>query len=83
MGVKINFIEDGDISAVISVGDVNSDIDVYIGIGGAPDGVLAASALSCINCQMQPRLVFQNISEEDRAKKLGIVDLKKVDVFPT
>ena len=77
MGVNINFINDGDVSGVISVGYSQLNIDMYIGIGGGPEGVLAAAALSCMNCQMQTRLVFQNSEEEDRAKKLGILDLKK------
>ena len=77
IGVKINFITDGDVSGVISVAYLKSNIDMYIGIGGAPEGVLAASALSCMNCQMQTRLVFQNIDEKKRAKKLGIRDLKQ------
>ena len=50
---------------------------MYIGTGGAPEGVLAAAALSCMKCQMQTRLVFQNIDEKNRAKKLGIKDLNK------
>ena len=50
---------------------------MYIGIGGGPEGVLAAAALSCMQCQMQTRLVFQNDNEKKRAKKLGIKDLKK------
>ena len=73
MGVKINFIEDGDVSGVISVGDANSNIDIYMGIGGAPEGVLAASALSCINCQMQTRLFFQNEIEKKRTVMKKIV----------
>ncbi len=77
MGVKINFISDGDVSGAISVGYTKSRIDMYIGIGGGPEGVLAAAALSCMNCQMQTRLVFQNIDEENRAKKLGITNFKK------
>ena len=77
MGVKINFITDGDVSGAISVGYPKSNVDMYIGIGGGPEGVLAAAALSCMNCQMQTRLVFQNAEEEDRTKKLGITNLKK------
>ena len=77
LGVKINFISDGDVSAVISVADSNSNIDIYIGIGGGPEGVLAAAALNCLDCQMQTRLVFQNINEKNRAIKCGIKDLKK------
>jgi len=77
MGVKINFISDGDVSGAISVAYPKSNIDMYIGIGGGPEGVLAAAALSCMQCQMQTRLVFQNTNEKKRAKKLGIKDLKK------
>ena len=77
LGVKINFISDGDVSAVISVADSNSNIDIYIGIGGGPEGVLAAAALNCLDCQMQTRLVFQNINEKNRSIKCGIKDLKK------
>ena len=50
---------------------------MYIGTGGAPEGVLAASALSCLDCQMQTRLVFKEKEEEDRAKKLDILNLNK------
>ena len=50
---------------------------MYIGIGGAPEGVLAAAALDCLNCQMQTRLFFQNDEEKNRARKLGISDLSK------
>tara|TARA_Y100000590_G_scaffold441717_1_gene568852 strand:- start:233 stop:1177 length:945 start_codon:yes stop_codon:yes gene_type:complete len=77
VGAKIKFISDGDVSGVISVGYKNSNIDMYIGIGGGPEGVLAAAALSCMNCQMQTRLVFQNNDEKIRAKKLGIKDFGK------
>jgi fructose-1,6-bisphosphatase II / sedoheptulose-1,7-bisphosphatase len=77
LGVKINFITDGDVSGVISVADPNSKIDLYIGIGGAPEGVLAAAALSCLNCQMQTRLVYQNKDQKDKTLKLGIKDLQK------
>ena len=77
MKVKINFITDGDVSGVISVAEPNAKIDMYIGTGGAPEGVLAASALHCLNGQMQTRLVFQNENEKIKAAKLGIKDLKK------
>jgi fructose-1,6-bisphosphatase II / sedoheptulose-1,7-bisphosphatase len=77
MNVKINFISDGDVSGVISVGYFRKEIDIYLGIGGAPEGVLAAAALKCMGCQMQTRLSFQNSDEEIRAKKLGIKDLRK------
>ena len=77
LGVKIKFISDGDVSGVISVGYKKSNIDMYIGTGGAPEGVLSAAALSCMNCQMQSRLVFLNDSQKDRAIKFGIEDLNK------
>ena len=77
LGVKINFITDGDVSGVISVAHSNSKIDLYIGTGGAPEGVLAAAALDCLDCQMQTRLVFQNSDEKIRARNLGITDLYK------
>jgi len=77
IGTKINFITDGDVSGAISVAYSKSNIDMYIGIGGGPEGVLAAAALSCMDCQMQTRLFFQNVDEENRAKKLGIKDLKR------
>ena len=77
IGVKIKFITDGDVSGVISVSNPDSGIDMYIGTGGAPEGVLAAAALYCLECQMQTRLVFQNENEKKKAKYLGIKDLNK------
>ena len=81
MGVKINFITDGDVSGVISVAYPGSNVDMYIGTGGGPEGVLAAAALDCLGCQMQTRLLFQNESEKIRAKNLGVKNLnKKYDI---
>ena len=77
LNVKINFIQDGDVTGVISVVDKNSPIDIYLGVGGGPEGVLAASALACLGGQMQTRLVLNNEEEINRAKKLGINDLSK------
>jgi len=77
MGVKINFITDGDVSGVISVAYTKANVDIYIGIGGGPEGVLAAAALSCLECQMQTRLIFQNTSEKERVKKFGIKNLNQ------
>ena len=77
MGVKIDFISDGDVSGAISVAEAKSNIDMYVGIGGAPEGVLAAAALNCLECQMQTRLVFQDINQKNKAMKLGIKDLSK------
>ena len=76
MKVKINFISDGDVAGVISVIDSNSADDIYIGTGGAPEGVLAAAALSCYGGQMQTRLSLDK-NQIERAKKLGVYDIKK------
>ena len=75
LGVKINYITDGDVSGVISVTNPKFNNDIYIGTGGAPEGVLAAAALFCLDCQMQTRLIFQDNDERKRAKSLGINDL--------
>ena len=75
--VNIKFISDGDVSGVISVANPKLKVDMYIGIGGGPEGVLAAAALNCLDCQMQTRLVYQNDSEKIRTKKLGIKNLDK------
>ena len=77
LGVKINFITDGDVSGIITLADDNKDNDIYIGTGGGPEGVLAAAALKCLGCQMQTRLKFQNDEEKIRSKKLGIDDINK------
>ena len=77
LGVKIHFITDGDVSGAIAVGIKHLNIDMYIGIGGAPEGVLAAAALDCLGCQMQTRLLFNNSSEKNKGKKLGITDFNK------
>jgi len=77
LNVKINFITDGDVSGVIFVSDPKTNVDLYIGTGGSPEGILAAAALRCFNCQMQTRFVFQDANEIDRAKKAGINDLKR------
>ena len=75
--VKIKFIDDGDVTGVISTADINSPIDIYLGIGGGPEGVLAAAALHCLGGQMQTRLVLNTDDEVNRAKNLGITDFKK------
>ena len=67
-------IGDGDVSGVIATSQIESGVDIYMGTGGAPEGVLAAAALRCIGGQMQGRLVFQNNDERSRAEKLGITD---------
>tara|TARA_B100001094_G_C18115255_1_gene763593 strand:- start:369 stop:1310 length:942 start_codon:yes stop_codon:yes gene_type:complete len=74
--VKIKFISDGDVSGAISVIDSSSPVDIYLGIGGGPEGVLAAAALSCLGGQIQTRLIL-NEEEKIRAKKQGIDDFNK------
>ena len=76
MHVKIKFITDGDVSGAIYVVDKESPVDIYMGIGGGPEGVLAAAALSCYGGQMQTRLIL-NDEEIIRASKMGIKDYKK------
>ena len=78
LGAKIKLIGDGDISAVIATSLPDSDVDIYVGTGGAPEGVLAASALKCIGSQMQTRLVFSDDEQILRAKKMGITDINKI-----
>ena len=75
--VNIKFISDGDVTGVISVVDESSPVDIYLGTGGGPEGVLAAAALDCLGGQMQTRLVLSNDEEISKAKKLGIKDIKK------
>ena len=76
-GAAVRLITDGDVAGVIATSDPATGIDIYIGIGGAPEGVLAAAALRCVGGQIQTRLVFRNDSERERAAKLGIRDLKR------
>tara|TARA_B100001564_G_C20553230_1_gene630138 strand:- start:105 stop:1046 length:942 start_codon:yes stop_codon:yes gene_type:complete len=76
LNVKIKFISDGDVSGAISVVDSKTNIDIYLGIGGGPEGVLAAAALSCMGGQIQTRLVLDS-DQKKRAQKLGIKDIKK------
>ena len=77
IGSKIVLIPDGDVAGVIMTTLSHSMVDVYMGIGGAPEGVLAAAALQCIGGQMQARLVINNDDEKERATKIGISDLNK------
>jgi len=76
-GARIMLIGDGDVSGVIATSTGDSGIDIYMGSGGAPEGVLAAAALRAIGGQMQGRLLFRNDDEKGRAKKWGITDLNR------
>ena len=76
-GARIMLISDGDVSGVIATSRPDSGIDIYLGSGGAPEGVLAAAALRCIGGQMQGRLLFRNDAERQRAERWGISDLSR------
>ena len=76
-GARIVLIGDGDVSGVIATSDPETGIDIYLGSGGAPEGVLAAAALRCIGGQMQGKLIFRNDDERGRAHRLGIIDLDR------
>ena len=77
IGAKIVLIPDGDVAGIIMTTQEHSSVDIYMGVGGAPEGVLAAAALQCIGGQMQTRLVINNEDEKMRAEKIGIKDLNK------
>jgi len=76
-GARIALITDGDVSGVIATTVPGSGIDIYMGSGGAPEGVLAAAALRCIGGQFQGRLLFRNEDEKGRAHRVGITDLDR------
>jgi fructose-1,6-bisphosphatase II / sedoheptulose-1,7-bisphosphatase len=76
-GAKVKLITDGDVAGVIETTDPSTGVDIYMGWGGAPEGVLAAAALRCVGGQMQSRLVFRNEHEKARAAKWGIKDLNR------
>ncbi|HEY3776505.1 MAG TPA: class II fructose-bisphosphatase [Rhizomicrobium sp.] len=77
IGAAVRLITDGDIAGVIATSDHATGIDMYLGQGGAPEGVLAASALRCVGGQMEGRLVFRNEDEKTRASRLGITDFRR------
>jgi len=76
-GAKVKLITDGDVAGVIETTDPATGVDIYIGIGGAPEGVLAAAALRCVGGQMWGRLAFRNDNERARAARWGITDLNR------
>jgi len=78
VGCGIMLIPDGDVAGVIATSDPDTTIDVYMGQGGAPEGVLACAALRCVGGQFKGRLVFRNDDERARARKWGIEDLDKI-----
>ena len=77
LGSKLKLISDGDVAGSIFSALKNSEVDMYVGIGGAPEGVLAASAIKCLGGQFQARLKIEDNDEVTRAKKLGITDFEK------
>ena len=78
IGCGIMLIPDGDVAGVIATTDPDTTVDIYLGSGGAPEGVLAAAALRCVGGQMQGRLVFRNDDERGRARRWGIEDLDRI-----
>ena len=77
IGCGIQLITDGDVAGVIATTNEDTNIDIYMGSGGAPEGVLAAAALRCVGGQFKGRLLFRNDDERARARKWGITDLNK------
>ena len=77
VGARIHLITDGDVAGVINTADPETGIDLYVGSGGAPEGVLACAALKCVGGQFQGRLVFRNADERARAARVGITDFDK------
>ena len=77
MNVKMKLISDGDVSGALMVTDDKYNVDIFLGIGGGPEGVLAASAIDAYGCKFQGRFLFNNDRDISRAKKMGIKDLKK------
>lgn len=87
VGARVHLITDGDVAGVMHTTDPGTGIDMYVGQGGAPEGVLAAAALRCVGGQLQARLVFRNEDEKLRAERLGVRDFKRRydldDLVPT
>ena len=77
LNVKIKLITDGDVSGALLVTDKKYNVDIFLGIGGGPEGVLAASALDAYGCTFQGRFLFDTEKDKIRAKKMGIKNLKK------
>ncbi len=78
LGCGIVLIPDGDVAGVIAVTNPDTTIDIYMGSGGAPEGVLAAAALKCVGGQFQGRLLFRNDDEKARARKWGVTELDRI-----
>ena len=77
MKVKLKLISDGDVAGALLVTDEKYNVDIFLGIGGGPEGVISAAALDAFNCYFQGRFIFDNDKDILRAKKMGIVDINK------
>ena len=77
LGVNLKLISDGDICGALMVSDNKYDIDLFLGIGGGPEGVISAAALDSYGCKFQGRFIFETDKDKDRAKKMGIIDYNK------
>jgi fructose-1,6-bisphosphatase II / sedoheptulose-1,7-bisphosphatase len=77
-GARIMLIPDGDVAGVVACSQPEAGVDMYLGWGGAPEGVLAAAALRCIGGQMQGRLIYENDEQRERAKSMGIADPERI-----
>ena len=77
MKVNLKLISDGDVSGALLVSEKKYNVDIFMGIGGGPEGVLAASALDAFDCNFQGRFIFDNDKDKERAKKMGINDFNK------
>jgi fructose-1,6-bisphosphatase II / sedoheptulose-1,7-bisphosphatase len=77
LNVKLKLISDGDVSGALLVSDSKYDVDIFLGIGGGPEGVLAASALDAYDCFFQGKFIFENEKDKSRAKQMGISDFEK------
>ena len=77
LNVKVKLISDGDVSGALLVTDEKHSVDIFLGTGGGPEGVLAAAALDAFNCGFQGRFLFETDNDKQRAKEMGINDLSK------
>lgn len=77
VGARVRLISDGDVAGVMNTADPDTGVDLYLGSGGAPEGVLACAALKCVGGQFQGRLLFRNDDERGRAERIGITDFDR------
>ncbi|MBW3560613.1 MAG: fructose-bisphosphatase class II, partial [Proteobacteria bacterium] len=77
VGARVMLITDGDVAGVMNTADPSTGVDIYLGQGGAPEGVLACAALKCVGGQFQGRLVFRNEDERERARRFGVTEFDR------